>query len=132
MQLLDVEIPRSATVLNQFLSIVEPALRSTSMERRSEAYICWRVLVQVLKKHNRLDTEKRIKLVCTPLKALNVKTAEIANNKFHAWWFLICNVDKAFDFFTSMVFEPFLLFCFGPFLPTMARNDTPDAYNVRS
>lgn len=45
LQLLDTEIPRSATILNQFLGIVEPALRSTTMDRRAEAYLCWKVSV---------------------------------------------------------------------------------------
>lgn len=42
-RLLDVDIPRSATTLNIFLSIVEPALRSNVPSRRAEGYLCWRV-----------------------------------------------------------------------------------------
>lgn len=42
-QILDVEIPRSASTLNAFLGIVEPALRSGIPMRRAEGYLCWRV-----------------------------------------------------------------------------------------
>lgn len=42
-QILDIEIPRSATTLNAFLAIVEPALRSSYTMRRAEGYLCWRV-----------------------------------------------------------------------------------------
>lgn len=42
-RLLDVDIPRSASTLNAFLSIVEPALRSNVPIRRAEGYLCWRV-----------------------------------------------------------------------------------------
>lgn len=42
-RLLDVDIPRSASTLNAFLSIVEPALRSNLPIRRAEGYLCWRV-----------------------------------------------------------------------------------------
>lgn len=42
-QILDIEIPRSATTLNAYLGIVEPALRSNVPERRAEGYLCWRV-----------------------------------------------------------------------------------------
>lgn len=42
-QVLDIEIPRSATTLNAFLGIVEPALRSVIPMRRAEGYLCWRV-----------------------------------------------------------------------------------------
>lgn len=41
--LLDSDIPRSASTLNAFLSIVEPALRSNVPIRRAEGYLCWKV-----------------------------------------------------------------------------------------
>lgn len=44
-RLLDIDIPRSATTLNAFLSIVEPALRSSVPARRAEGYLCWRVRI---------------------------------------------------------------------------------------
>lgn len=42
-RLLDADIPRSASILNTFLSIVDPALRSNVPMRRAEGYLCWRV-----------------------------------------------------------------------------------------
>lgn len=42
-RILDIDIPRSATTLNAFLCIVEPALRSSIPTRRAEGYLCWRV-----------------------------------------------------------------------------------------
>lgn len=44
-RILDIDIPRSATTLNAFLSIVELALRSPIPMRRAEGYLCWRVSV---------------------------------------------------------------------------------------
>lgn len=145
-RILDIEIPRSATTLNAFLGIVEPALRSVIPMRRAEGYLCWRVsfrsrrvyeflqinyrsicslnrfvsfhvaqvLLGVLVRHNRLNSEKRLKLACTPLKSLQAKTVEIASNKFQAWWYVLCNVVDNSAGYNSMVFEPFLQFCFGP------------------
>lgn len=72
------------------------------------------MLLGVLVRHNRLNSEKRLKLACTPLKSLQAKTAEIAINKFHAWWYVLCNVVDNMAGYNSMVFEPFLQFCFGP------------------
>lgn len=117
-RLLDVEIPRSATVLNVLLSIVEVALRSAVPQRRAEGYICWRVLLEVLVRHDRLNSEKRLKLMCTPLRSLQARTAEIAMNKYQAWWYVICNVHENTANYTGMVFEPFLQFCFGPLSKT--------------
>lgn len=148
-RLLDFDIPRSATTLNAFLSIVEPALRSNVPLRRAEGYFCWKVsivcpiisnafltpamrsanlnffllifflqvLLEVLVRHNRLNSEKRLKLMCTPLKSLQARTVEIATNKFKAWWYVICNVQENVENYISMVFEPFLQFCFGQLFP---------------
>lgn len=115
-RLLDIDIPKSATTLNTFLSTVEPALRSSLPIHRAEGYYCWRVLLEVLVKHNRLNSEKRLKLVCTPLKALQARTLDIAVNKFHAWWYVLCNVSAELTGFDSMVLDPFLQFCFGPIM----------------
>lgn len=115
-RLLDIQIPKRATILNKFLSIVEPALRSGTPMRRAEGYYCWRILLEVLVKHDRLNSEKRLKLVCTPLKALQARTNDIALNKFHAWWYVLCNVNPTLTGYDAMVFDPFLQFCFGPFV----------------
>lgn len=81
-----------------------------------------KALLEVLVRHNRLNSEKRLKLMCTPLKSLQAKTVEIATNKFHAWWYVVCNVQENLsvegNIYISMVFEPFLHFCFGPLFPT--------------
>lgn len=79
-------------------------------------------------RHNRLNSEKRLKLMCTPLKSLQAKTIEIATNKFQAWWYVICNVQENVENYISMVFEPFLQFCFGQMFPTpnlrLRKNET--------
>lgn len=72
----------------------------------------------MLVRHNRLNSEKRLKLMCTPLKSLQAKTLEIARNKFQAWWYVLCNVQENVDKYISMVFEPFLQFCFGQLFST--------------
>lgn len=72
------------------------------------------MLLGVLVRHNRLNSEKRLKLACTPLKSLQAITIEIASNKFQAWWYVLCNVVDNSAGYNSMVFEPFLQFCFGP------------------
>lgn len=72
------------------------------------------VLLGVLVRHNRLNSEKRLKLACTPLKSLQANSVEIASIKFQTWWYVLCNVVDNSAVYNSMVFEPFLKFCFGP------------------
>jgi Rap1-interacting factor 1 N terminal len=114
MQILDVEIVRSAVLINQFLNIVEKGFRSADLKIRAESFVCWRVLVQIFAKHNELDNPKRIRLICIPLKSSKSKTAQIAENKFYVWWYLIAQFHKNADSIISAVVEPFLYFCFGP------------------
>lgn len=71
------------------------------------------MLLEVLVRHQRLSSEKRLKLVCTPLRSLQARTVEIATNKFKAWWYVMCNVEEHVQNYNGMVFEPFLQFCFG-------------------
>lgn len=54
-RLLDLDIPRSASTLNAFLSIVEPALRSTIPIRRAEGYLCWRVSYLCFNSKKKID-----------------------------------------------------------------------------
>lgn len=72
------------------------------------------MLLEVLVRHHRLNSEKRLKLMCTPLKSLQARTVEIAINKFQAWWYVVRNVREDVENYIGMVFEPFLQFCFGP------------------
>jgi Rap1-interacting factor 1 N terminal len=114
MQILDVEIVRSAVLINQFLNIVEKGFRSGDLKIRAESFVCWRILVQIFAKHNELDNPKRIRLICIPLKSSKSKTAQIAENKFYVWWYLIAQFHKNVDTVVATVVEPFLYFCFGP------------------
>lgn len=108
------DILRSATLINRYLSIVEQGFRNPSLNIRAEAFLCWRVLVELFAEHNELQAPKRIKLVCIPLKSSQSKTFEIAVNKFGVWWLLMCELNERLITYTSTIVEPFLVFCFGP------------------
>jgi hypothetical protein len=113
-QILDGEIVKSAPLINIFLNIAERGFRSSDLKIRAESFVCWRMLVQIFAKHRELENPKRIRLICIPLKSSKSKTAQIAENKFYVWWYLICQFYKNVDSIVGNVVEPFLFFCFGP------------------
>lgn len=108
------DILRSATLINRYLSIVELGFRNPNLTVRAEAFICWRVLVELFAKSNELLAPKRIKLVCIPLKSSQSKTEQIAINKFRVWWYLATELHERLADYTDSIVEPFMLFCFGP------------------
>lgn len=108
------DILRSATLINRYLSIVEQGFRNPNLRVRAEAFLCWRVLVEMFAQHGELLAPKRIKLVCIPLKSSQSKTEAIAVNKFAVWWYLMSEVRDRLVDYTDSIVEPFLVFCFGP------------------
>lgn len=114
LRLIQRDILRSATLINRYLSIVELGFRNNNLTVRAEAFVCWKVLVELFARSNELLAPKRIKLVCIPLKSSQSKTEQIAVNKFRVWWYLMTELhDRVVDF-TDTIVDPFLLFCFGP------------------
>lgn len=88
--------------------------RNPNLTVRAEAFLCWKVLVEMFAKSNELLAPKRIKLVCIPLKSSQSKTEQIAVNKFRVWWYLMTELHERLVDYTDSIVEPFLMFCFGP------------------
>lgn len=113
-RLLNKVILKSATVINRYLAVVEAGFRSDNLSTRADAFLCWKVLIDIFAMNNELLSPKRMKLVCIPLKSSQSKTAAIAVNKFLVWWFLMCKINHKLDDYMATIVEPFMLFCFGP------------------
>ncbi|XP_021709370.1 telomere-associated protein RIF1 isoform X2 [Aedes aegypti] len=117
-RILDKEICQGAVIINVFLAIVESGFRSAELLVREQSFDCWQLLVEIFAKYNQIHIQKRIKLICIPLKSSKSKTEVIAKKKFEIWWFLINKLQPQLDAFADNVFEPFIYFCFGPSFKT--------------
>ncbi|XP_058459827.1 telomere-associated protein RIF1 isoform X3 [Malaya genurostris] len=117
-RVLDKEICQGAVIINVFLAIVESGFRSSELLVREQSFDCWRLLVEIFAKYNQISIQKRIKLICIPLKSSKSKTEVIARKKFEIWWFLINKLQSQLETFADNVFEPFIYFCFGPSFKT--------------
>lgn len=112
-QIVSLEILKSASIINKFLSIVEIGFRGEDLRIRAQAYLCWRSLIEIFGRDNELNVAKRIRLVCIPLKPARPKSQDIAINKFKAWWCLITKLNQAVTEHIPNILLPFLEFCFG-------------------
>lgn len=112
-QIVSMEIIKSASIINKFLSIVEIGFRGDDLCIRAQAYLCWRSLIEIFGRDNELNVAKRIRLVCIPLKPARPKSQDIAINKFKAWWCLITKLNQNITEHIPTILLPFLEFCFG-------------------
>ncbi|XP_065090642.1 uncharacterized protein Rif1 isoform X2 [Ochlerotatus camptorhynchus] len=117
-RILDKEICQGAVIINVFLAIVESGFRSSELLVREQSFDCWMLLVEIFAKYNQIHIQKRIKLICIPLKSSKSKTEVIAKKKFEIWWFLINKLQNQLETHADNVFEPFIYFCFGPSFKT--------------
>lgn len=105
----------AAASINTYLAIVEQAFRSSNLTIRAEAFYCWRTLTEIFVKYNELRSQKRIKLLCIPLKTSHCKTLNSAVNKIHTWWYLISHMGDQLENYNDLLFKTFLFSSFGDF-----------------
>ncbi|XP_037946781.1 telomere-associated protein RIF1 [Teleopsis dalmanni] len=111
-RILDKEILRGAATINCYLAIVELGFRKNETNIRSEAFACWRLLIQIFYEYNEL-TDRRIKLICIPLKSTQSKSVDVAEVKLRVWWYLITCIADRIDKYYDKIVQSFLTFCFG-------------------
>lgn len=89
----------------------------------------WKVLIDNFSMDQReLATNRRIKLLCTPLHAKNSKTETMVLTKLEVWWHLICRIYPSLSELVDTVLWPYLTTCFGPFseTPLFAQKSEPN------
>lgn len=112
-QIMDNELLRGCTNINKFLAVVELGFRNPDNGVRSEAFLCWRVLIKIFAAYNELTAGKRLRLLLIPLRTSQSRSAHVSSIKLRVWWYLISCLDvdmpKSFD----TAIECFLSFLFG-------------------
>ncbi|EDW61779.1 telomere-associated protein RIF1 [Drosophila virilis] len=112
-QIMDSEMLRGCTYINKFLAVVELGFRNPDNGVRSEAFLCWRVLIKIFAAYNELAAGKRLRLLLIPLRTSQSRSPHVSGIKLRVWWYLISCLDvelpKSFD----NAVEYFLSFLFG-------------------
>ncbi|XP_055859445.1 telomere-associated protein RIF1 [Episyrphus balteatus] len=112
-RILDKEIVKGASTINSFLSVVELGFRSADYNVRTEAFYCWKVLIEIFANNGELCSPKRIRLIYIPLKSSQSKTPQAAIVKLRVWWYLICKLDSHIEQYVDTILETFLAFCYN-------------------
>ncbi|XP_030387189.1 telomere-associated protein RIF1 [Scaptodrosophila lebanonensis] len=111
-QIMDEELLRGCTYINKFLAVVEMGFRNADNGVRSEAFLCWRVLIKIFAAYNELAASKRLRLLLIPLRTSQSRSSHVTGIKLRVWWYLLTcledDLPKAFDnaveYFLSLVF----------------------------
>ncbi|XP_002005388.4 telomere-associated protein RIF1 [Drosophila mojavensis] len=112
-QIMDNDLLRGCTYINKFLAIVELGFRNPDNGIRSEAFLCWRVLIKVFAAYNELGAGKRLRLLLIPLRTSQSRSPHVSSIKVRVWWYLLSCLDAELPKSFENAVEYFLSFLFG-------------------
>lgn len=112
-QIMDSELLRGCTYINKFLAVVELGFRNPDNGVRSEAFLCWRVLIKIFAAYNELSAGKRLRLLLIPLRTSQSRSSHVSSIKVRVWWYLLTCLDAELPKSFDNAVEYFLSFLFG-------------------
>ncbi|XP_034478856.1 telomere-associated protein RIF1 [Drosophila innubila] len=112
-QIMDCELLRGCTYINKFLAVVELGFRNPDNGVRSEAFLCWRVLIKIFAAYNELAAGKRLRLLLIPLRTSQSRSSHVSSIKVRVWWYLLTCLDAELPKSFDNAVEYFLSFLFG-------------------
>ncbi|XP_020801085.1 uncharacterized protein LOC110178315 [Drosophila serrata] len=112
-QIMDEELLRGCVYINKFLAVVELGFRNPDNGVRSEAFLCWRVLIKIFAAYDELASGKRLRLLLIPLRTSQSRSSHVSGIKLRVWWYLLTCLDKELPKSFEGAVEHFLCFTFG-------------------
>ncbi|XP_065338842.1 uncharacterized protein LOC135938824 [Cloeon dipterum] len=102
--------------LNSMLSVLEAGMKRKEEEAMRLSLGCWVVLIDNFALSPKMImAQRRVSLLTIPLKAKNVREAEVVEIKFKVWWRLFLALGVHTDLHVESATKPFLIYAFGPF-----------------
>ncbi|XP_017049381.1 telomere-associated protein RIF1 [Drosophila ficusphila] len=112
-QIMDEDLLRGCVYINKFLALVELGFRNPDNGVRSEAFLCWRVLIKIFAAYDELASAKRLRLLLIPLRTSQSRSSHVSGIKLRVWWYLITCLDNELPKSFESAVEHFLAFMFG-------------------
>lgn len=112
-QIMDEELLRGCVYINKFLAVVELGFRNPDNGVRSEAFLCWRVLIKIFAAYDELASGKRLRLLLIPLRTSQSRSSHVSGIKLRVWWYLLTCLDTELPKSFDSAVEHFLMFTFG-------------------
>ncbi|EDV37274.1 uncharacterized protein Dana_GF13365 [Drosophila ananassae] len=112
-QIMDEELLRGCVYINKFLAVVEMGFRNPDNGVRSEAFLCWRVLIKIFAAYDELASGKRLRLLLIPLRTSQSRSSHVSGIKLRVWWYLLTCLDAELPKSFDSAVEHFLAFVFG-------------------
>ncbi|XP_037717806.1 telomere-associated protein RIF1 [Drosophila subpulchrella] len=112
-QIMDEDLLRGCVYINKFLALVELGFRNPDNGVRSEAFLCWRVLIKIFAAYDELASVKRLRLLLIPLRTSQSRSSHVSGIKLRVWWYLLTCLDQETPKSFDSAVEHFLAFMFG-------------------
>ncbi|KAI8036243.1 hypothetical protein M5D96_010836 [Drosophila gunungcola] len=112
-QIMDEDLLRGCVYINKFLALVELGFRNPDNGVRSEAFLCWRVLIKIFAAYDELASVKRLRLLLIPLRTSQSRSSHVSGIKLRVWWYLLTCLDQELPKSFDSAVEHFLAFMFG-------------------
>ncbi|XP_017078422.1 telomere-associated protein RIF1 [Drosophila eugracilis] len=112
-QIMDEDLLRGCVYINKFLALVELGFRNPDNGVRSEAFLCWRVLIKIFAAYDELASVKRLRLLLIPLRTSQSRSSHVSGIKLRVWWYLLSCLDQEMPKSFDSAVEHFLAFMFG-------------------
>ncbi|KAH8348570.1 hypothetical protein KR084_008781 [Drosophila pseudotakahashii] len=112
-QIMDEDLLRGCVYINKFLALVELGFRNPDNGVRSEAFLCWRVLIKIFAAYDELASVKRLRLLLIPLRTSQSRSSHVSGIKLRVWWYLLTCLDQEITKSFDSAVEHFLAFMFG-------------------
>ncbi|XP_017010177.2 telomere-associated protein RIF1 [Drosophila takahashii] len=112
-QIMDEDLLRGCVYINKFLALVELGFRNPDNGVRSEAFLCWRVLIKIFAAYDELASVKRLRLLLIPLRTSQSRSSHVSGIKLRVWWYLLTCLDQEVTKSFDSAVEHFLAFMFG-------------------
>ncbi|XP_033153280.1 telomere-associated protein RIF1 [Drosophila mauritiana] len=112
-QIMDEDLLRGCVYINKFLALVELGFRNPDNGVRSEAFLCWRVLIKIFAAYDELTSAKRLRLLLIPLRTSQSRSSHVSGIKLRVWWYLLTCLDHELPKSFDSAVEHFLAFMLG-------------------
>ncbi|EDW92027.2 uncharacterized protein Dyak_GE14124 [Drosophila yakuba] len=112
-QIMDEDLLRGCVYINKFLALVELGFRNPDNGVRSEAFLCWRVLIKIFAAYDELTSVKRLRLLLIPLRTSQSRSSHVSGIKLRVWWYLLTCLDQEIPKSFDSAVEHFLAFMLG-------------------
>lgn len=123
---------KGGSLINDLLKLVEQGFRDQSIEVQVMSFTAWNILIDNFAlSSDVLCSQRRVKLIMTPLKNLAVKERNeaVETARLSTWWHFVCLLGPRVQELFEQVCTPLLQFIFGTAIDQISLLKTKEGFS---